>query len=57
MDKNIDIQAIRDSLYKDGINSTLINKMTDDELKGTLQYDDYNEYTSYLNYLAKKYDI
>lgn len=52
-----DMDRIRDNLLKDGINYTLVMKMTDDELKKADGIDDYTAYNYFMSYLAHKYGM
>lgn len=45
------------ALYADGINSTLINKMTEEEILRSFAIEDYGDYNRYMTYMARKYDI
>lgn len=51
------IEEIKKSLIDDGINFSLVSKMTDNELQEANSIQDYDEYNDYLNYLMHKYDI
>ena len=51
------IEEIKKSLIDDGINFSLVSKMTDNELQKANSIQDYDEYNDYLNYLMHKYDI
>ena len=50
-------KQIKEMLYNDGINTTLIDSMTDRELEQAAEYEDYSEYDSFMNWLARKYNI
>lgn len=51
------VEEIRETLHKDGINFTLIMRMTEEELRKADSYEDYEDYGNYMNYLARKYNI
>ena len=51
------IEEIKKSLIDDGINFSLVSKMTDNELQKANSIQDYDEYNDYLNYLMHKYDL
>ena len=53
----VDNETIRAWLYSNGVNLTLIDKMTTDELQEAYGIFDYCEYQEYMNYLARKYRI
>jgi transcriptional regulator with XRE-family HTH domain len=44
-------------LVADGINSALIDRMTDDEILHSYGIEDYDDYNKYMDYMAHKYDI
>lgn len=44
-------------LLNDGINSTLVNSMSDAELEIADGIEDYNDFTDYLNHLMQEKDI
>lgn len=44
-------------LRKDGINGSLIVKMTDTEVSEACSIEDYTEYNHYMWQMAQKYDI
>ncbi len=48
---------IRYMLSKDGINTTLIYALSDDELKKADSFTLYDDYEDYMIDMAKKYDI
>lgn len=49
--------ALEAILRKDGINGSLIAKMTDTEISEACSIEDYAEYNRYMLQMARKYNI